>query len=381
VGKKGGLAGALVLFGAVAGVLTGYSGCPNLRSVSPPLAGPAVAALDGGLVDGAAACAADLTDDPGLVDERDAVAYALALDPDDPASLAEAAELYLNRLPQSRERSETGLLYARRGQAKLLELPLGKGGRRPSRKPAVLRLVEGSPQALLAAQLALLEGQAQLDLGRPRLALPCFEAALGRSSDVSLQADASYERAVTLFELCQLDPARQALQDWLRRYPKDRQVAWAHHHLALTLEMLGDQAAAEREAAQAEQLAPEHFVPALAVSVGQFQTLVAAEVAALPDSAAADLRLVTLELADLPELADLTVEEPPLPPTIVGLFRGLPLGKEPSEPRSIVLYRKNLLRSVRSREALRSEVRTTLLHELGHLRGADDDELRQRGLE
>jgi predicted Zn-dependent protease with MMP-like domain len=90
---------------------------------------------------------------------------------------------------------------------------------------------------------------------------------------------------------------------------------------------------------------------------------------------------VRLELTDLPAIEDLTVDEPTLSPTIVGLYRGLPAGVPDSEPRSIVLYRKNLLRIVSTQEELRDQVRTTLLHELGHLRGEDDDELRDRGLE
>lgn len=65
----------------------------------------------------------------------------------------------------------------------------------------------------------------------------------------------------------------------------------------------------------------------------------------------------------------------------MGLFRGLPLGDEPSEPRSIVLYRKNLLRAVRSPAELIREIKKTLLHELGHLHGADEDDLREEGLE
>jgi predicted Zn-dependent protease with MMP-like domain len=41
----------------------------------------------------------------------------------------------------------------------------------------------------------------------------------------------------------------------------------------------------------------------------------------------------------------------------------------------------NLARLARDPEALAEQVRLTLLHELGHLRGEDDEELRARGLE
>jgi predicted Zn-dependent protease with MMP-like domain len=46
-----------------------------------------------------------------------------------------------------------------------------------------------------------------------------------------------------------------------------------------------------------------------------------------------------------------------------------------------VFYRKNLIRFAHSRQELEDQVKITLLHELGHLHGEDDDELRDRGLE
>jgi predicted Zn-dependent protease with MMP-like domain len=36
---------------------------------------------------------------------------------------------------------------------------------------------------------------------------------------------------------------------------------------------------------------------------------------------------------------------------------------------------------VRTREELREQIKVTLLHEVGHLRGEDDQELAARGLE
>jgi len=73
----------------------------------------------------------------------------------------------------------------------------------------------------------------------------------------------------------------------------------------------------------------------------------------------------------------------------MGLYRGLPLAQtgptaadeEPIPPRAIVLYRKNLARAVRSRDELDRQIRRTLIHEIGHLQGLDEDDLRRRGLE
>jgi predicted Zn-dependent protease with MMP-like domain len=167
----------------------------------------------------------------------------------------------------------------------------------------------------------------------------------------------------------------------LQKTPDD---AWAHHHLGLTLERLGDTAAAERELERARKLQPDDFKPPIELPPGDFRALVAGEADKLPAPLAADLRTVTLETADLPDLDDLTAEEPPLSPTILGLFRGAPIGDPTAgdgDERTIVIYRKNLARAVASKGELEEQVRTTLLHELGHLRGEDDEALRARGLE
>ena len=73
--------------------------------------------------------------------------------------------------------------------------------------------------------------------------------------------------------------------------------------------------------------------------------------------------------------------------TILGLYRG-PVGRGPvgrgphhSEPTSIVLYRKNLARAVKTRAELCVQIRETLLHEIGHLEGLDEDDLRRRGMD
>ena len=304
---------------------------------------------------------------------------ALALDPDDPETLAAAANLYVNRMPapstktgpkgalstlSDADRTEIGLEYARRGTARM---------RRISRRG------NNAKQAVdksLVGRLALIEGQALNDLGRPREALPRLEAAeLALPGDLHVR----FEHGMSLFDLCRFTDAKRAFSEVLERDPKD---AWAHHHLGLVLERLGDESGAARELGAARVASPENFKPPVEITAAEFAAVVRLEAARLPAKLAADLKKVALETADLPELTDLTADEPPLSPTILGLFRGAPLGDGPeSEPRTIVLYRKNLARAVATKDELVSEVRITLHHELGHLRGEDDEALRARGLE
>ena len=99
------------------------------------------------------------------------------------------------------------------------------------------------------------------------------------------------------------------------------------------------------------------------------------------------MRSIKIEIADLPDPIDLAAVTPPFPPTILGLYRG-PVGHAATvppaageDPPSILLYRKNLARAVKTRRELSEQIRDTLLHEIGHLEGLDEDDLRRRGME
>jgi predicted Zn-dependent protease with MMP-like domain len=83
-------------------------------------------------------------------------------------------------------------------------------------------------------------------------------------------------------------------------------------------------------------------------------------------------------LADLPEAH---------PFELLGCFTGRSLaepgatGTWSALPATITLFRKNLQRFARDREELVSELRVTLLHEIGHYLGLDEDDLATRGLD
>lgn len=329
-----------------------------------------------------------------LTEAERAFAHALAADPNDPETLAGAAAFYIHHSAVGTSHTRIGLLHARRG-AELIRKSLKHRQRStpptqaqknvpdPTQPtlahglpPRLSSAKDGGLQKQLLSRLLLLQGQALVDLGRPKQALGPLDEAIALSDS----HQARYERGLLLFDLCRFKEAEALFSLLVRRLPEPDN-AWSHHQLGLVLEMLGNQTAAEREFAWAQKLAPEQFRAPLPVSADAFVQLVGQQVAQLPRASLEDLKLVRLELSDLPLVEDLTVEDSPLSPTIVGLFRGLPLGVAGSEPRSIVLYRKNLLRLATTMEELKMQIRTTLLHELGHVRGEDDDELRDQGLE
>jgi Flp pilus assembly protein TadD/predicted Zn-dependent protease with MMP-like domain len=295
-------------------------------------------------------------------------AMALALDPDDPETLAAAADFYVNVLvPKSRASIQVGFEYARRG-----------ADRAASRRRLDRRL---------RARLLLLEAEAENDLGASDRALPLVEEALELSPRM---VEALHERGVTLFNLCRFAEAEAAFAAVLHESADD---AYALHHLGLIYDRLGRREA-EDHFARARSVSPSDFPEPVIISPEEFSAEVAEAVAELTPEARRALDAVSLELADLPAIDDLTAVEPPFAPTIMGLFRGLPIGEDDGHghaavgrpdhllpTRAIVLYRKNLGRAVRTRRELDRQIRKTLEHELGHLAGLDEGELRRRGLE
>jgi hypothetical protein len=115
----------------------------------------------------------------GRFDEaRDALALALALAPDDAECLELAAELYINRLAPSAERTAIGLEYARRGpgpdQRRAQPRPVGPAvaaGRAGAGRPGALGRGPGAAGACPAAESRRRVGPLRAG-GRPVRALP-----------------------------------------------------------------------------------------------------------------------------------------------------------------------------------------------------------------
>jgi hypothetical protein len=96
--------------------------------------------------------------------------------------------------------------------------------------------------------------------------------------------------------------------------------AHAHRYLGLIAERQRDLALAERELAKAGELDPEAFPPPVQISPEEFARVVARKVAGLPQPMRADLQSIPVSTQDIPDLEDLIGNDPPLSPTIVGLF-------------------------------------------------------------
>ena len=292
-------------------------------------------------------------------DQEAQTAYglALALDPDDPETLRAVADFYINgKGERGRDALRLGLELAERGSRRAL-------ARRKRNVP-------------LAADLAVLEAQALNDLGRSDEALDRVDAALRIAPG---RGDALHEKGVALFDLSRFADAKAAFQKALTIQPDD---AYTHQMFGLALEQLKDPQA-DAELRRAIELAPTELSMPVLISTAEFQKEIDQVLQTLPAERRAKVQAIKIEIADLPDAADLRAVSPPFPPTILGLYRG-PVGRAAApgdDPPSIVLYRKNLARAVKTRTELSEQIRDTLLHEIGHLEGLDEDDLRRRGME
>jgi predicted Zn-dependent protease with MMP-like domain/Flp pilus assembly protein TadD len=273
-----------------------------------------------------------------------------------------AADFLLNVLPEEeadRDTLERALGLARRGR----------------------KLARKERDAVLGADLAWLEGAALNQLGR-------CEEALARLRDADREdpgrVDVLLEIGFALYELCRFDDAVEILK---QAEAADPDEPWAHHYLGLVAERRGDGEEAKRRFNRARKLAPEEFPRPISLSPEAFDAAVEDALADLPEQVRSYLSNVAITVEDLPPDDDLLGSAPPLSPAILGLFRGAPWGQKASMdpwshfPSSIVLYQKNLERFARGRAELIEQIGITLIHEVGHFLGLDEDELYARGLE
>jgi predicted Zn-dependent protease with MMP-like domain len=225
------------------------------------------------------------------------------------------------------------------------------------------------------------EASALNQLGESRLALARAEEALAVDAGC---VGARLERGFALYELCRFADARRAVDEGLAEAPDD---AWGQHLLGLVAERQGQTGVAKRAFAAARRLSPGEYPEPVRLSPAAFDAAVEDALAAVPPQVRAYLSNVPITVEDLPGDEDLLAEDPPLSPSILGVFRGSPYGGKGAGdpwshfPSSIVLFQRNLERFARDRDELIEEIEVTLLHEVGHFLGLDEDELAARGLD
>jgi predicted Zn-dependent protease with MMP-like domain len=113
----------------------------------------------------------------------------------------------------------------------------------------------------------------------------------------------------------------------------------------------------------------------LQLDASEFERLVVDELDLLPDDMVDGLDNVIFVVEDRPENGTLDT---------LGLYDGVALTERDQYgfgemPDRIILYREPLLAACENLDELRHEVHVTLVHEIGHFYGIDDDRLHELG--
>ncbi len=120
--------------------------------------------------------------------------------------------------------------------------------------------------------------------------------------------------------------------------------------------------------------------------VADFERVVEEALAALPEELRAAIDNLGILIEDEPPpdlLAELGYDPDE---ALFGLYVGVPLpersyGEAPCLPDHILIFRGPLQRLCRTPAELRQQIRITVLHELAHYFGFDEDDMRRLGLE
>ena len=107
-----------------------------------------------------------------------------------------------------------------------------------------------------------------------------------------------------------------------------------------------------------------------------FELLVEHALELIPDALASRISNVAMLIED---------ESPEGSPTLLGLYRGIPLTERGASsysgvmPDSITIYRRPILAICDSYEQVIEQVRVTVVHEVGHYFGIDEERLHELG--
>jgi predicted Zn-dependent protease with MMP-like domain len=109
------------------------------------------------------------------------------------------------------------------------------------------------------------------------------------------------------------------------------------------------------------------------IEPGRFEEMVATALDSLP-----------AELGRLMSNVAVTVEHEPGPPGLLGLYEGIPLTSRTTQyagvlPDRITIYRLAICAICRTEDEVAAEVRRTVIHEVAHHFGIDDDRLAELG--
>lgn len=228
-------------------------------------------------------------------------------------------------------------------------------------------------------EMRFLLGVALLELDEA----PAAIAELERATDLDPSwAEAHEAVAWARFRGCDFEGAAEALTGALELDPE---LSDSHQLRGLIAERAGDDSLADEAFAEARRLDPERYPEPIEMDEEEFLEVAQDAVAELDEEIREVLEDTSFFVQAIPSDELLRDGDPPLDPQLLGLFIGHNLLEQSVQdsgrmPNTMYLFQRNLERSVTTREELIEEIRITVLHEIGHHLGWDEEELEQRGL-
>jgi predicted Zn-dependent protease with MMP-like domain len=217
----------------------------------------------------------------------------------------------------------------------------------------------------------------QFELGDVAAALREYE--IVRKLDAK-DPEIDYWHARALFHAWRFDESAQMLG---RHKAKPKTRAGLLYYQALLADFRGERGDAEKLFARAAKENPDEFPEPVRLPEGEVHAMLEDVLAALPRDVRGALEGVDLALLQLPDPK--VHASPDVDPLVLGLYRGTNLLEKshlhvPGDLDRIEIFQRNVERVVDDKDELREELKVTLLHEIGHHLGWDEDDLEKRGL-
>jgi predicted Zn-dependent protease with MMP-like domain len=188
-----------------------------------------------------------------------------------------------------------------------------------------------------------------------------------------------------LFDACDFEEARGTLLTALRLDPHHPE---ALYYRACLRERRADHDGAARDYQAAALVDPENFPCPSPLEDATIERLAEEVIEQLHPSLQRYLENVAILVDEVPSVELLRQFDPPARPgEVLGCFAGHSLTERSTDdpwsvlPATIVLFRRNLMRMADDPAELAEELRITLLHEIGHFLGLDEEDLERRGLD
>jgi len=221
-------------------------------------------------------------------------------------------------------------------------------------------------------------GDALLDQGALREAAAAYRETVALAPE---WAEALVALADVQVELNDLAAAEDTARAAVALDPDDPA---AHHVLAVVFELTNRPKPAARAYAHAARLDPDGWFEPVRVSARAFDVALSHAIDELPSDLRDALADVRIEVRRFPGPGQ--GPDGQTNPLILGLFEGTALPERTSDDlygtlsAVITLFQGNLERQCATEDELIDEIRVTLLHEVGHYLGLDEEAVWRRGL-